>query len=125
MASSLARPPALRITCASPSAKPANFAGSNRASIHVRIANRLAGGIASLPFSVNSALYFAFDSSTSVSILLICDYLLTLKCTARMIRKATTNKRKSGDVKTLSAFNKKDEHEKRWRSAYPQTKQGA
>jgi hypothetical protein len=44
MASSVARPLALRITCASPSARPAYFAGSRRASIHVRIANPRAGG---------------------------------------------------------------------------------
>src|SRR2546426_5940972 len=36
-ASSLARPPALRITWASPSASPAYLAGSRRASMHVRI----------------------------------------------------------------------------------------
>ena len=47
MASSLARPPALRITWASPSLSPAYFAGSRRASMHVRIANRRAGGSAS------------------------------------------------------------------------------
>src|SRR6188474_220929 len=41
-ASSLARPPALRITCASPSARPANLAGSSRASMQVRMAKRRA-----------------------------------------------------------------------------------
>jgi len=51
MASSLARPPALRMTWASPSAKPANLAGSSRASMQVRIANRRAGGSVSLPLS--------------------------------------------------------------------------
>ncbi len=44
MASSLARPPALRITWASPSLRPANLAGSSRASMQVRIAKRRAGG---------------------------------------------------------------------------------
>src|SRR5580658_2170386 len=53
MASSLARPPALRITCASPSARPANLAGSMRASIQVSTAKRRAGGRASLPLSPN------------------------------------------------------------------------
>ena len=51
MASSLARPPALRMTWASPSARPANLAGSSRASMQVRMAKRRAGGIASLALS--------------------------------------------------------------------------
>jgi hypothetical protein len=55
IASSLARPPAFRITWASPSARPANFAGSSRASMHVRIANRRAGGMARLPLSPKPA----------------------------------------------------------------------
>ena len=54
-ASSLARPPALRITCASPSASPASLAGSSRASMQVRIANRRAGGRGSRPLSPNAA----------------------------------------------------------------------
>jgi hypothetical protein len=45
IASSLARPPALRITCASPSASPANLAGSSRASMQVSTAKRRPGGI--------------------------------------------------------------------------------
>ena len=44
IASSLARPPALRMTWASPSLSPAYFAGSSRASMQVRIAKRRAGG---------------------------------------------------------------------------------
>jgi Integrase core domain len=51
MASSVARPPALRITCASPSTRPAYFAGSSRASMHVRMAKCRAGGSGSLPFA--------------------------------------------------------------------------
>ncbi len=51
MASSLARPPALRITCVSPSARPAYLAGSSRTSMQVRIAKRRAGGKASLLLS--------------------------------------------------------------------------
>src|SRR5579863_1318690 len=65
MASSLARPPALRITCASPSARPAYLAGSSRASMQVRIAKRRAGGRANVPLSPKLALYFWFASSTS------------------------------------------------------------
>jgi hypothetical protein len=55
IASSLARPPALRITCASPSRKPANFAGSSRASMQVRMAKRRAGGIGRFALSPNAA----------------------------------------------------------------------
>src|SRR5208282_2776824 len=51
IASSLARPPALRITCAAPSTRPAYLAGSSRASMQVRIAKRRAGGKASLLLS--------------------------------------------------------------------------
>src|SRR3982074_1433594 len=95
MASSLARPPALRITWASPSARPAYFAGSRRASIQVRIAKwRLGGkgrvaffpqisscfGVAahpsltvfgSLPLSPKFSAYLAFAASTSSRILVI------------------------------------------------------
>jgi hypothetical protein len=39
--------------------------------MHVRIAKRRAGGIASFPLSVKSSLYFAFASSTSLNIVLI------------------------------------------------------
>jgi hypothetical protein len=46
-----ARPPAFRITCASPSARPANLAGSSRASMQVKIAKRLAGDMPSRPFA--------------------------------------------------------------------------
>ena len=67
MASSLARPPALRMTCASPSARPAYFAGSSRASMQVRIANCRAGGSASSPFAPNEPAYSAFAASTSSS----------------------------------------------------------
>ena len=42
MASSLARPPALRMTWASPSLRPAYLAGSSRASMHVKQKGRVA-----------------------------------------------------------------------------------
>src|SRR6202047_483236 len=71
MASSLARPPALRITWASPSAKPAYFAGSRRASIQVRIAKRRLGGNGRLPLSPKFSAYLAFAASTSSRILVI------------------------------------------------------
>ena len=50
IASSLARPPALRITCALPSLRPAYLAGSSRASMQVRIAKRRAGGRQARPW---------------------------------------------------------------------------
>ena len=64
IASSDALPPALRITCASPSLSPAYFAGSRRASMHVRMANPRAGGRASSPLS-NAAAYASFAARTS------------------------------------------------------------
>src|SRR5208337_4758894 len=70
IASSLARPPALRITCASPSDRPAYFAGSSRASMQVRIAKRRAGGNASSPFLPKVATYSALAANTSSRILL-------------------------------------------------------
>src|SRR6202011_1144644 len=71
MASSLARPPALRITWASPSARPAYFAGSRRASIQVRIAKRRLGGSGRLPLSPKFSAYLAFAATTSSRILVI------------------------------------------------------
>src|SRR5712671_2600642 len=71
MASSLARPPAFRITWASPSARPAYFAGSRRASIQVRIAKWRLGGNGRLPLSPKFSAYFAFAESTSPRILAI------------------------------------------------------
>ena len=53
IASSLARPPALRMTWASPSSRPAYLAGSRRASMQVRIAKRRAGGRARSAFAPN------------------------------------------------------------------------
>src|SRR5258707_9766660 len=64
MASSLARPPAFRITWASPSANPAYSAGSRRASIQVRIAKWRLGGNGRLPLSPKFSAYFAFAAST-------------------------------------------------------------
>src|SRR6202049_1590537 len=71
MASSLARPPALRITWASRSARPAYFAGSRRASIQVRIAKWRLGGSGRLPLSPKFSAYLAFAASTSSRILAI------------------------------------------------------
>src|ERR1700730_6594859 len=59
MASSLARPPAFRITWASPSARPAYLAGSRRASIQVRIAKWRLGGSGRLALSPKFPAYFA------------------------------------------------------------------
>ena len=53
-ASSVTSPPALRITCASPSSSPSTFAGSIRASMHVTTASLRAGGIGSSPLSNDS-----------------------------------------------------------------------
>src|SRR6266850_4468697 len=69
--SSLARPPALRITWASPSVRPAYFAGSRRASIQVRIAKWRLGGSGRLPLSPKFGAYLAFAASTSSRILVI------------------------------------------------------
>ena len=69
--SSLALPPALRMTCASPSDRSANFAGSILASMHVRIANRLEGGMGNVPLFPNRSAYSRFAASTSSTILLI------------------------------------------------------
>src|SRR5258707_4025098 len=71
MASSLARPPAFRITWASPSAKPAYFAGSRRASIQVRIAKWRLGGNGRVPLSPKFSADLAFAASTSSRILVI------------------------------------------------------
>jgi hypothetical protein len=70
-ASSLARPPAFRMTCASPSRSPASFAGSMRASMHVKIAKRRAGGSASFPRSPKSDAQAALAARTSCRTLLI------------------------------------------------------
>src|SRR6202011_4829681 len=71
MASSLARPPAFRITWASPSARPAYFAGSRRASIQVRIAKWRLGGSGRLLLSPKFSAYLVFAASTSSRILVI------------------------------------------------------
>src|SRR5690348_13051359 len=71
MASSLARPPAFRITWASPSARPAYFAGSRRASIQVRIAKRRLGGSGRSPLFPKFSVYLPFAASTSSRILVI------------------------------------------------------
>src|ERR1700722_7965367 len=68
MASSVARPPALRMTWASPSARPAYLAGSSRASMQVRIANRRAGGRGQLPFLAKPRTYAALAAATPPTI---------------------------------------------------------
>src|SRR6476659_2189898 len=67
IASSLARPPALRTTWASPSLRPAYLAGSRRASMHVRMPKRRAGGSARSFFAPNAEAYASFACSTSDS----------------------------------------------------------
>ena len=62
--SSLTSPPALRITCASPSSRPSAFAGSIRASMHVTTANRRPGGMGRSPF-VNPSAYCSLAFVTS------------------------------------------------------------
>jgi hypothetical protein len=54
-ASSDARPPAFRITCASPISMPRNDSGWSRASMQVSTTNRSAGGIGASPLSKSLA----------------------------------------------------------------------
>src|SRR5437588_10148954 len=70
MASSLARPPAFLMIWASPSTRPANFAGSSRASIQVNIANLRAGGKGRFALLPKPAEYLALASRTSLWTLL-------------------------------------------------------
>jgi hypothetical protein len=72
MASSLARPPAFLITWASPSLKPAYFAGSKRASMHVRMAKWRAGGSGNSDFPPNVAAYSSLACSTPSRSDMIC-----------------------------------------------------
>src|SRR5262245_29855821 len=58
------------MTWASPSARPAYFAGASRASMQVRIAKCRAGGNASLLLSPKSPAYFSFAETTSLNIVL-------------------------------------------------------
>jgi hypothetical protein len=51
ISSSVITPPALRITCASPSCSPRRPYGFRRASMHATIATRFAGGSGRSPFS--------------------------------------------------------------------------
>src|SRR5215469_14533348 len=104
IASSLARPPALRITWASPSDKPAYFAGSRRASIQVRMAKRRLGGRGRLPLSSKLSAYLAFAASTSSRILLIA-VPPAPRVLSRLIRKmghrrAVFNHRGCGEVRS-------------------------
>src|SRR5512132_1546520 len=65
-ASSVALPPALRITCASPMSSPRALAGSIRASMQVSTAMLRAGGISRSPLS-NASANLWFASNTDVS----------------------------------------------------------
>src|SRR6202451_1297792 len=65
IASSLARPPAFRMTCASPSLSPAYLAGSRRASMQVRMANLRPGGSGNSALSPNPCAYAPFASRIS------------------------------------------------------------
>ena len=60
----MTRPPAFRITCASPSSSPRNLAGSSRASMQVTTAKRRPGGIGRWPFSKLEA-YCSFAARIS------------------------------------------------------------
>jgi hypothetical protein len=55
ISSSVTTPPALRITCASPSASPSSLVGISRASMHATIATRLAGCAGRSPLSYVAA----------------------------------------------------------------------
>src|SRR5215471_5074379 len=103
IASSLARPPAFRITCASPSARPAYFAGSRRASIQVRMAKRRLGGSGRLPLSPKLSAYLAFAASTSSRILLIAvppaPWVLSRLIRKMGHRRAVFNHRGCGEVR--------------------------
>src|SRR5579864_2813600 len=69
MASSVATPPALRITWASPSFRPRILWTSRRASMHARTARCLAGGIGRLPLSKLRAYPSLLRSSVSVTLI--------------------------------------------------------
>ena len=58
--SSVTTPPALRITCASPSSRPRTRVGIRRASMQATTATFLAGGSGSSPLSKASAYFSAF-----------------------------------------------------------------
>src|SRR5581483_2707819 len=66
IASSLTTPPALRITCASPSSRPRILCTSSRASMHATTASFLAGGIGRWPFSKPPACFSLLRSNASV-----------------------------------------------------------
>jgi hypothetical protein len=66
ISSSVITPPALRITCASPSWRPSTYEGFSRASMHATTATLRAGGSGSPPLSNFSAYAALFFSSSSV-----------------------------------------------------------
>lgn len=67
--SSVTTPPALRITCASPSVRPRIPYGFTRASMHVTTATPLPGGIGRSPLSNVSANRSALARSSSVTLI--------------------------------------------------------
>src|SRR5215467_15306226 len=94
MASSVARPPALRITWASPSASPAYLAGSSRASMQVRMAKCRAGGIASLPFSPKFLAYWLLASRTAPKDFVDMAFDLNVRCAANILTTSRKCQRK-------------------------------
>src|SRR3954453_2212905 len=68
ISSSVTTPPALRMTCASPSASPSSPYGFRRASMHARTATCFAGGRGSSPLSNDAAYCSAFCRSSSVTL---------------------------------------------------------
>src|SRR5215213_382320 len=69
IASSVTTPPALRITCASPSSSPSTRVGIRRASMQATTATRLAGGRGSSPLSKAWAYCSALRRSSSVTLM--------------------------------------------------------
>src|SRR5829696_5472735 len=69
ISSSVTTPPALRITCASPSSSPSTRVGMSRASMQATMAMPLAGGSGSSPLSKRSAYCSALRRSSSVTVM--------------------------------------------------------
>ena len=69
ISSSVTTPPALRITCASPSVNPSAPAGSSRASMHATTATFFAGGRGSEPLSKREAYASLLATSSSVTLM--------------------------------------------------------
>ena len=69
ISSSVTTPPALRITCASPSSRPSSPYGFRRASMQARTATPFAGGSGRSPFSKSAAYDAALRTSSSVTVM--------------------------------------------------------